>query len=763
MSNRFGHQFNTYSPSDWGPEEVELQSLFYLQMNDARQYFLYTIKPRLDRSYKLYIGYTGDRQMLIKKWQANVFVPYTQAVVETLMPRVLDARPEFTVQGRTEEDQMKAEKQQQLGDYLWEVAGMDKTAEDLVRASLVYGTGFLQVSWKKDVRKLKFLKTKDVTSKKYEYEIKEKIFYDAPFCEWIDNYNLWYDWHNTDRKSKQYWFKRYVLTAPEIRRRYPMADKNRLELALNSAGGDLNDYANVRTQVKTAHELITKGANSLYGPLRSQGGNKYNMFGDPDLQMYEVFEWYRPFDDAYSVHVGGSYVPILKGGVMPIPYDFKETPFIEFPYLRLPYEFEGYGLPMILENPQIMLNMIKNQRLDTATLSIHKMWIVNPLANINKDELVTRPFGIIYSTDPNGVREVQFSDIKSSAYQEEDLLKADMRYSSGIDDFSMGVGGGSSSATEVRHLRESTLERVRLFVNHLGDGYADVMRYWMDMSRQFFTKEQIIRIVGDNGEIEYPLIEKDDLCGFFDYKAAVLPSIAGQGDVKKKQDMDLFQLLVPLPFVDQRKLTAKVLQDWSWSLDSIAKSAEEQAAQPQVGPDGQPIPGAMPPAEASGAMPPAQPGMPGAAPGGTLPPELMAAMAGGAQPGGAPMMSPQGGAPGAGIGGPGPMPPAMKVIPPNVLRDALATLRGPADNPQGPSPFTIAGMPINLLQKTGAPPTVAPIPPSRANPALGKSMVGKTTNPRGLNRTGKVNTNISTSGKSNPESSLMNRTFNTQR
>ncbi len=110
-----GRQFNTYSASDYSQDEVELMKTFYLQMNDARQNFLYNIKPRLDRAYKLYVGYTGDRQLQIKKWQANIFVPYVQAVVETLMPRVLDARPDFTVQGRTADDQLKSEKQQQLG------------------------------------------------------------------------------------------------------------------------------------------------------------------------------------------------------------------------------------------------------------------------------------------------------------------------------------------------------------------------------------------------------------------------------------------------------------------------------------------------------------------------------------------------------------------------------------------------------------------------------------------------------------------------
>ena len=713
-------RFNTYTPSDFSPEEVEFMSKFHLQMGDARQHFLYIIKPRLDRAYKLYIGYNGDRALQIKSWQSNVFVMYTQAVVETLMPRVLDARPDFTIQGRTEEDQAKVEKQQQLGDYLWEMARMDKISEDVVRSSLIFGTGFMQVFWKKDVREQSFLKTKDILKKKYEWKKEKRTFYDAPCAEWVDNYNIMYDWHNTERKSKQYWFKRFVLTAPEIRRKYPNADPTRLALALNNPGGDLSDYASIRVQVKQNQGLIVKGANTWHSPSYGWGSDKYNTFGDPELQMYEVFEWTQPFADSFSVHVGGGWTPILPGGHIPIPYDFKEAPFIDFPYLKVPGEFEGYGLPMILENPQIMINMIKNQRLDSATLSIHKMWIVNPLANINKEELVTRPFGIIYSVDPNGVREVQFSDIKASAYKEEDLLKADMRYASGVDDFSMGAGQGGSSATEVRHLRESTLERVRLFVNHLGDGYADLMRYWMDMSRQFFTKDMIIRIIGDDGKETFPLIQKDDLEGNFDYKASVLPSIAGQQDVKKKQDMDLFQLLINLPFVDPQKLTQKILGDWNWSLDSVSKGQQDQGGEqtPQIGPDGQPIPSAQP--EGAGQAPDKSQLMPPTAGTRTIPNDVaqnaLAMLRGGAQGGAMPGVMP------GGAGGPLPS-----------------------------SPFSQASSPINLLNSGSLPPTA----PRIQLP---------TTNSRGFNRTGKVNlTNVgNNSNHSNIESSILRDAHNIQ-
>lgn len=704
----------------FGRKEEDLMSKFQLQMNDARGHFLNYIKPRLDRSYKLYVAYTGDRKLQIQPWQSNIFVPYVQAVVETLVPRIIDARPEFTCLGRNELDQMKAEKQQQLMDYFWELAKVDATNEMLVRSSLVYGTGFLQVGWKKDVRKYKFLDTKDILAKKkIKYKEEERVFYDAPFCEWVDNYTLWYDWHNTSRESKQYWFKRLVLTAPEIRRRYPTADPRRLEMAFARPGGDLNDYASVRFFTKTNHELIVKGAPQYLAGVRGAGGDKYNVQSDQNLRMYEVFEWWRPFDDAYSVIV--NLVPILKNAEIPVPYDFKEAPFIEVPYLKLPNEFEGVGIPMILENPQIMLNTVKNQRLDAATLGIHKMWIVNPLANISKDQLVTRPFGIIYSPDPNGVREVQFSDIKSSAYREEDMLKSDMRYASGVDDSSMGVGGGSSSATEVRHLRESTLERVRLFVNHLGDAYADVMRYWMSMQRQFFTKNMQIRITGENGQEAFPTIEEDDLKGEFDYKSSVLPSIAGQNDIKKKQNMDLFQLLVNMPFVDPRKLTAKVLKDFNFSLESV--EAEEQP-QPEPQPEG-----GMPP---EGEMPPEG-----------MPPE----MAGGPESG---------------------LPLPGSAIPPDVLSGALSMIRG-GEAGGGPGPidmgpgFDMASSPINLINGKSSPPTVKGIPPSASNPSAGR-VVGTTTNPRGLNKGGKVNTNIPLKGGSGDAlEQLMRQVSNIQR
>jgi len=680
---------NVYRAEDYSKQEQSLVRRWRNERDDAKNYFFAVIKPRLERSYKLYIADNTDRAKQIKKWQANIAVPYVQAVVETLKPRILDARPEFTVQGRTQDDQVKSPKLQQLADFTWETSKMDATSEKVVDSSLIFGMGYLQASWKKDVREFDFLDTQDISKKKLSWIKKKKTFYDGPYAEWVDNFALIYDWHNVDKEDKQYWMKRKVSSEKVIKRAYPGADKKRMEMALNSSPEDISDWGKVRNEVKLAHERITKGSD--YGQSGSGlTDGTYQSDDTTDMKMHEVYECWWPFRDKYAVFVNN--VPVFKGGEMPNPYDFKESPFIPIPYLLVPGEFEGYGIPLLLENPQIMLNMIKNQRLDSMTLSIHKMWVVNPLANVNKEELVTRPFGIIYSPDPAGVREVQFSDIKASAYKEEELLKSDMRYTSGVDDFSMGAGGSAGSATEVRHMRESTLERVRLYVNHLGSGYADLLRYWISMYKQFFTKDMTIRVIGESGEILYPLIEKDDLMGYYDFKASVLPSIAGQNDVLKKQDMDLFQLLIEQPFIDPQKLTSKVLHDFNWDMESIKQDQQQQQGQPvppgmegMVGPDGMPMPGVMPP------------GGPGGAPGGG-----------------------------------------------SEIPAGVAKMLGMEQNPMDQ-----LGSPVNLLE-SGAPPTPKGIPSGGANS-------------RGMNRGGKVNTNIPQKAGNGPEAQLMNRAQNIQR
>ena len=95
---------------------------------------------------------------------------------------------------------------------------------------------------------------------------------------------------------------------------------------------------------------------------------------------------------------------------------------------------------------------------------------------------------------------------------------------------------------------------------------------------------------------------------------------------------------------------------------------------------------------------------------------------------------------------------------PDVLRQVMSLMGTPNVNIGGPSAFAEANSPINLLQNQSPPPTVAGVG-AGGGPGPGRYKG----NPRGMNRTGKVNTNINVNQNSNPLSSLLNRTFNIQK
>ena len=203
------------------------------------------------------------------------------------------------------------------------------------------------------------------------------------------------------------------------------------------------------------------------------------------------------------------------------------------------------------------------------------------------------------------------------------------------------------------------------------------------MYGQFMTDPVMIRILGEDGQAQFPLIEKDDVLGKYDFKATVIPSISGKNDIDKKQNMDLFQLLVNLPFVDLRKLAAKVLKPWKWTVESVS-----QEEQPQQGA----VPGMMP---------------------------------------GQDQMMPPGGD--AGLSAP----PNLKNLPPEIVEQLMQGLpAGPAQQ----NPFQELSSPVNLMNSP-VHPTARGIPQATANPR-GLSRGGKVNSNLNINQNSTPESNL---------------------
>jgi hypothetical protein len=94
------------------------------------------------------------------------------------------------------------------------------------------------------------------------------------------------------------------------------------------------------------------------------------------------------------------------------------------------------------------------------------------------------------------------------------------------------------------------------------------------------------------------------------------------------------------------------------------------------------------------------------------------------------------------------------------MSGALSLLRSPAEMAQG-NPIQQMQSPVNLMNVQGPPPTPRGIPSASGGPGPGWRMSG--VNPRGLNRSGRVNTTIPNKKNTSIESNLLNQAANTQR
>ena len=529
---------SVYAPKD---EELKLQKLVTTRFKESKDYFRAYRKPKLDQCYKNFRGYGGDRLAELKKiggddWMSNMFVPMTASHIRTIHPRTVDAKPELKVDGRTTEDMRKAIYAQAILDYVWEKANMESKMRDYVWQALVYGTTVGKVLWRTEML-IKTDKVIDEDSLEVKDVEEKKELYNDPDFEVVDIYNFYPDPYATSIDDARYVCQRYLLTKEQILRTYSGL-KNTEYLTKNS-GGDITDDTTVRKDI-----LVQADGGS------SGGSGQQNT---AESTLFEVCEYWER--NRFVLMVGDVIMKESKNVLTP-----GYLPFTVVAYEKLPFEFYGIGICEQLEQPQHTLNVIRNQRVDNVTLSIQKMFIANPYALISKKDLVSRPFGLIRTSDINAVKPIDVPPMNESAYREDALALDAGRMATGIDDWSRGEQGpASTTATAVTTQKESTLERIKLFISQLEtDCYQKLMRYWVSMAHDLYESKTLDRIT-DNGidietiskGIDRPVtirnpkgdiktfVSKDDLMGYFDFRALSMSTLAATKELKLKRILDI--------------------------------------------------------------------------------------------------------------------------------------------------------------------------------------------------------------------------------
>lgn len=495
--------------------------------------------------YKLYRSVIDPTQQAYQG-RSNLFVPYVYSTVETVLPRLVSAKPRVVVTGRGLQDLDTAKNMEKLINYEWDQMNGKDMVKDWVKQALLYGTGVVKIVWAFDpINEIDRPEVYNVDL--YDFFVDPNCTtFDFSDAEWVIH-RVWKDWKDVKED--------------------PLYD------------------------VPPQAVPVTREYNR--NQLQRWGSVGLSPQPDGTQKMAEVWEYWGKYDldeDGIPEEV---IITVLNQNwiirMEPNPYAHKRKPFVAFIDTQLPNEFWGIGEIEPIQSLQYELNDIRNQRMDSVNLAVNQMWLVNKNNDLNEEELIARAGGVVHTDDMNAIRPLTNPVPVNMGSNEEDRVKGDIQQASGVSDYTKGVEGGSisnSTATGISLIQEAANARFRLKIDNLEDSLKVLGEQLVALNQQFIQREKIIRVT-DDPSIQWARISPSNIKGSFD---VIVEAGATQpmNRLAKRQDvlllMQTMQPFVQAGIIDPKWIAKKVLEtfDVNDTKEAFAQVPEVNAQQPVV-------------------------------------------------------------------------------------------------------------------------------------------------------------------------------------
>lgn len=403
-------------------------------------------------------------------WQSHLQLPDAFSAIQTQSQETVERKSRPHLLATEESDEPIAEFSNSVLTYNMNNTGFDYQAFLSKLSASSRGTAFRMDYWRTDKRIVKdpVSVNEDGTIK---YVDKEIIDFDDDYTEWVPNEFIYVDEKAKHIDEANDMFKREILNIEEFHRIYD-----------NKPG--FFDC-----------EFVIPGGET---------GNRsiFRLPRDVTEQEVELLHYYNRSFDAYWCVANN--VTIYDG---PLPSKHKELPLaVDYQY-RIPGRFWGIGIPKVLHHLSEERKSIRNLNMDRQKMQINKMFLHNNSYDIDDEDLVTRPHGLV-SVDTNGqdiraaITPIEYGDVPASYFRTEEILLEDIRRASGIDD-RVSVSNSATTATQAAIVKESTLKRINLIsITSEMDTVVRIGRLKWSNIQFFYGTPRLNKIVEDNEERE---------------------------------------------------------------------------------------------------------------------------------------------------------------------------------------------------------------------------------------------------------------------
>ncbi len=493
--------------------------------------------------YKLYRSYAEPRN----DGRANVFIPESFTLIETVVPRVIDALfgsfPYVSLLPVGPEDVGPASKHESLVNFqLDERLRVVEKFVSFVKEALTYGTAVGMVPWRIERRLIKgwgagvklLLGIIPVPTRvpKQAYE----TTYDDPDFVHPDLLDFWIDPFAEDIEHARFVIVRTWLDFDYLKRKEAEGLYGNIDELKNGGSRDSGE----------------RGATLHLSDVGMAGGQPEDSRDKP-IEVLSIWE-----NDRLTV-VADQRVVISEGEN---PFWDGRKPLLSVVDHKVPHEFYGIGELEPNLGLQYELNTMRNQRLNFLNVALDLMWLLNRNADIDEAELVSRPNGVIHVDSFEDLKQLEVNKDLAPAFAEERSIRESIQSTSGVFDYSRGATPNrGETATTVVSLQQAAEMRFKLKTRLFEySGLRDLVRFMVARNLQFMDRARAVRILGPDG-VQFLDLRPEDIGGNFDYRPAgssVEPLANRQ--IAQQNWRDLYDRFKDDPDIDRIKLKRKVFE-----------------------------------------------------------------------------------------------------------------------------------------------------------------------------------------------------------
>lgn len=424
--------------------------------------------------------------------------------------------------------------------YLDNIMGIKNSFRPWIKQGVIYGTSPIRQFWKKDTNEMLMRERHRVAQSDGSYKsvmrkVKRDVtLYDAPVARVEDLFQTWI----------------YPITAtrPEdVEITFWRTKVNRSQLEHKERNGTVYGLEKFKDNGKsfdiqydeTQKRLQQFGENASIASVQEDG-----IFNLMEVWMrVQLPDCDKPVPIVMEV-IDHKYVTRIQRN----PYWHQQSPFDWFRYIVPPgNEFYGRGLPEAGLHAQHQLNDTLNQGMDSATLALNNVTIVNPAFAPNAESFEVEP-NAVWWADPQAVKQFTFPDLTDTSLKNTALLRTIItEMSENSPQLPDPLSGKARSTGQAQMaLNEFQTDLLEIMDSISWEALRPFAKKMHMMLQQFLDEKEIIRITPKFAKAWINnVVTPEEICGEFDF--TWMPSIQlGDTQVKVQQQLNLVRIVAQL-------------------------------------------------------------------------------------------------------------------------------------------------------------------------------------------------------------------------